>query len=405
MKVGSIRILAFLVALHISAIAVANDTEQSTAWSPEQILGSRVKGENYRLEGPVIGDGFLHNFRLQTEYGVLTVRGRRQLENRLKELAALRALRDRSQVASFGTGIANAAISPFRFAGKLLVAPVQTVEDTVSGVGEWFDRVNSGINNAGKDPDGLLSSALGVSKGKRELAFSLGVDPYTDFKPLADRLTNLAEANAAGEFAVNVALTQVPGTAGVAATGLTTASNVNTIVRDKTVSQLRDINRLQLLRLGVNRKTAEQFLDNRLYTPSDQTALVSDITRLSHVGGLNAYVARLATAPNRDIATFQRQRAEHLAIYDAKVSRLTEFVFTKGFPFNRTATGRLVGVFPLDEFAWTSTSAKLVQSVTEDLRRRGALQDAEFRITGLITPLARHKLVTYGWKPVGLVQY
>ena len=405
MAAGGLRFLAFMIAFVAATLAVASDVEQFTAWSPEQILGQRAKGENYLVEGPVVGDGFLHNFRLKTEYGILNIRGRRQLENRLKELAALRALRDKSQVASFGTGLANAAVSPFRFAGKLITAPAQTVEETFSGVGEWFSRINSGINNAGKDPDGLISSAFGVSKGKRELAFSLGVDPYTDFKPLADRLADLAGASAVGEFAVSVALMQVPGAAGVAATGVSTASNVSTIVRDKTAAQLRDINRAQLHKLGIDKKIAEQFLDNLLYTPSDQTALVSDITRLAHVRGLDAYVARLATAPNRDIATFQRQRAEHLAIYDARVSRLAEFVMVKGFPFNRTVSGRLVGVFPLDEFAWTDPSAKLVQSVTEELRRRGAFHDAEFRITGMITPLARHRLATYGWKPVGRVRY
>lgn len=400
-----LRLFLCLIVAFAATDVAAYDLEPPTMQRPEQILGKRAKGPNYVVEGPVMGDGFLHNFKLRTEYGLEHIRGRRQLENRLKELAALHVLNGRSAVGSFGNGLANAVTSPFRFAGRLITSPAQTVGDTFSGVGEFFDRINSGINNSQHDRDGMLSSALGVSKGRRQLGYSLGVDPYTDFKPLAKRMSDLASASAVGEFAVAGALIFVPGAAGLAASGVTTASNVSTLVRDKTAAQLRDMNRKKLRKLGVDKKITERFLNNFLYSPSDHTAVVANISRLGHVRGLDAYVARLASAPNRDIAVFQRQRAEHLAIYDSKVGRLSEFVIVKGFPFNRTETGKIIGVFPLDEFAWTDPSAKLIQTVTDELRRRGHFREAEFRITGAITPLARLKLETYGWKPVGAVRY
>lgn len=395
----------FLIVALAAPGAVAYDIEAPTMQRPELILGKRAKGPNYVVEGPVTGDGFLHNFKLRTQYGVEYIRGRRQLENRLKELAALHVLDGRSAVGSFGNGLAGAVTSPFRFAGRLMTSPAQTVRDTFSGVGEFFDRINSGINNSGHDRDGMFASALGVSKGRRRLGYSLGVDPYTDFKPLADRMSDLASASAAGEFAVAGALMLVPGAAGLAASGVTAASNVNTLVRDKTAAQLRDINRETLHQLGIDRKIAERFLNNVLYSPGDRTALVANISRLGHVRGLDAYVSRLASAPNRNIAVFQRQRAEHLAIYDAKISRLSEFVVVKGFPFNLTKSGKIIGIFPLDEFAWTDPGARLIRTVTGELRKRDMLRNAELRITGAITPLARLKLETYGWKPVGTVRY
>jgi hypothetical protein len=96
----------------------------------------------------------------------------------------------------------QSGLSPFEFVGSLVTEPVDTVTNTVSGVGDFFDGLASGVRNSGKTQDSALASLTGEAKEKRVLATTYGVDPYTDFKPLADRLDSLARASALGGLAV-----------------------------------------------------------------------------------------------------------------------------------------------------------------------------------------------------------
>ncbi len=399
------RLLIVVCFTFAANVCYATALEPQTRHDPAVLLGTDAAGVNYRVEGPVMGDGFLRNYRLHTAYGDFQVRGDGLLKIRLSELRALAALKQFNGLETYGAGFSRAVAAPFEFVGGLVTKPVETLDETATGINEWFDRIGAGINNPDSNPDGTIASALGVSKVKRQLAFDLGVDPYTDFPPLAKRLNDLGQAGAAGEITVAAALTQVPGAAGMAASGVSTAGNVRALVRDKTAAQLQEMNQAKLKKLGISDKTTRSFLGNRVYTPTDQTAIATSLSFLAGIHGLDAFVARLAQAPTRDVAIFQRRRVDQLVAYHKSITPLRSFVMLKGFPFNRTATGRVVGIFPLDEFAWTETSAQLIRSVTEDLRRQDQMDGAEFRVTGTITPAARQNLAVYGWRSVDRVRY
>ncbi len=399
------RVLLFFPFMIAASVCHATAIEPQTRHDPAALLGAEVAGVNYRVEGPVTGDGFLRNYRLHTAYGDFQVRGDSLLKIRLSELAALAALKKFNGLETYGAGLSRAVKAPFEFVGGMVTKPVETLDETATGINEWFDRIGAGINNPDSNPDGTIASALGVSQVKRQLAYKLGVDPYTDFPPLAKRLNDLGQAGAAGEITVAAALTAVPGAAGMAASGVSTAGNVRTLVRDKTAAQLQDLNRENLKGLGIKDATTKSFLGNRVYTPTDQTAMVTSLGYLADVRGLDAFVARLAQAPTRDVAIFQRRRVEHLVAYHKSISPLHSFILLKGFPFNRTKDGRVIGIFPLDEFAWTDRSAQLIRSVTEDLQRQNQMGGAEFRVTGSITPAARQNLAVYGWQSVDRVRY
>lgn len=390
----------FATAFLLAGQALGASLEAPTRYDAVQLLGQKAHGVNYRVTSPVTGDGFLRNYNLETAYGNFSVRGDRLLHIRIRELQALAALKQHNGLETFGNGFARAVSAPFEFVGGMLTRPGETLDETANGVGQWFDQIESGMAHPDSNPDGTIASALGVSKVKRTLAYGLGVDPYTDFAPLAGRLTDLAQAGAAGEITVAAALTQVPGTAGLAASGVSTAGNVRALVRDKTAAQLFEMNRNELSRLGIGKKTISQFQKNRLFTPQDQTVIATVLKQLGGVANLDRFLARVAQAPNRSVAVFQISRIEHIAAYHRRVQPLRSFVMVKGFPFNRARDGRIIGIFPLDELAWTNTTAQLVRSVTEDLRRVGGFAGAEFRISGSMTPVAASNLEIYGWTPV-----
>ena len=92
-------------------------------------------------------DGILRIYVLTTPYGDITVQGDEMVRMRINELHALALLEKVSNSESFGKALAEAGLSPLKFAGGLIINPVGTVQNTFTGVGNFFGRMGSGMNN------------------------------------------------------------------------------------------------------------------------------------------------------------------------------------------------------------------------------------------------------------------
>lgn len=392
--------IAVLVAASIVSTAFAQQFERAPNTKPGNILGAAANGSNYRVESPVYGDGLLYIYSVRTHHGTYTINGSAYMAARILELRALAKLNKVSQTKTFINAAVKSGLSPVEFAGKAITNPVGTVVNTVSGVGELFGRVASGITNPGARKDGLIADTAGVSSAKRAIAAKLNVDPYSDFEPLQKKLTQVARATALGGLGVRAGLSAIPGAAGLAVSGVNTAGNLGNLVRDKTPQQLRDLNRSRLKSMGVPARTIKRFLGNKWYTSSDQTVVVSALHQLTKVGNRAVFIARAAAADSRDIVHFHRARAQLLAGHHKRVGRLHDFVSVRGVPLNRTANGRVLALFPIDQFAWTRLAGGALIAITKELKSKGLMNGAELRITGRATQMARNKAQSNGWRIV-----
>ena len=363
------------------------------------MLGATARGANYVVLNPVISDGALRHYSVKTSYGEFQTAGDQLMRARIKELDALNALEKTNGAQKFGEGAVKAGLGPVVFAGNLIAHPVNTTEGTFAGVGQFFNSVGSGLNNMGKSRDGAVASLTGESRQKRLLATQLGVDPYTDFKPLADRLDALAGAAAVGNLAVSGALMAVPGGAGAIASNASTAGTLNGMVNDHSAAQLMDMNRETLGRLGVSAAVADELFANRYYTPLDVTAMVEALSAMGAAKGLEAMVARAALADSRATAFFVRRRIELTAADRRRPGTIAAYIGTDDlrYPLGLTASGAIVGVFPIDSLSWTPEMARTIETMTEAARRSGATGARTLVITGAATPLARQNLAALGW--------
>ena len=219
-----------------TAGAIAAQIESPPVTSAAAILGAQVRGSNYQIDNAVRSDGFLQIFELNTSYGRYQVQGRELLKVRLRELAAVTALEHMNKSQVYADAAAKAAKKPVDLAVGLVTNPVNTVQQSMSGVGALFSRIGSSAANMGHDRDSAADSLLGVSSAKRQIAYKLGVDPYTDFKPLADALNDMARVTALGDLTVSGAFMAIPGGAGMAVSYSKTAQEAGQMVLDKTPS-------------------------------------------------------------------------------------------------------------------------------------------------------------------------
>ena len=378
-----------------AASARAQQYERPPNYSPAAALGAAARGGNYVVSSPVVSDGALRHYTVRSSYGEFKTIGDQLMRARIRELNALETLDKTNGVQKFGEAAVKAGLGPVVFAGNLIAHPVDTTQSTVAGVGQFINGVGSGLNNMGKSRDDAIASVSGASKQKRELAAQLGVDPYTDFQPLSNKLDQLAGAAAVGNLAVSGAFILTPGAVGLAASNASTASTLNGMVKDYSSAQLMDMNRAKLGQLGVDSETADQLFANQNYTPLDVTAMTDALARMGPVQNLNAMVARAASADSRDSAYFIRRRSELTAAYQERNPTIVSIVRTGDlmYPVCLTRDGGAVGVYPIDILSWTpETAANLKAMATEATAGPKSLV-----ITGTATPLAKKNLAALGW--------
>jgi hypothetical protein len=384
---------ALAASVVLSDATSAAEIERPASFNPANIPGIRASGQNYNIANPVRSDGFLRIYTVRSSYGDFTMVSDAMMQRRIRELNAILELDKLTESDSFNKALGEAGLAPVKFAGQLIVNPVEAIGNTLAGIGNQIGQIGSGIHNAGKSQDTPFGG-FGADQKRRELAAKLLVDPYTEFEPLQIRLQKISQAAASGGLVVSAAMMAIPGAVGIVISNAGTSSRVIDSVRDKTAAQLMDSNREKMMAMGLDRPTADALLQNRNYSPVDMTSMVTSL-EVVPVEGRTDFLRRAVSVNRRDAAVFNRRYTEMVADFHARTGAVTSYVSLGEFPFNQVRTGGVVGIWPVDAMSWTEGTRKAMGNAADALRRSG-MGRAELRISGQATPRAREGLRELG---------
>jgi hypothetical protein len=395
-------VFTLFIAASIALVTFAPSTHALELPKPqpvEKYLGKSASGVNYTVRPIVRSDGVMRIFDVDTPYGQFAFDGVEFTKLRLHELDAVAAIEKMSQSEAFGQAFGRAALGPIKFGADLITKPADTVERSLSGIGNMFDRIGAGLSNTRADRDNLVESLLGVSDTQRELAVSLDVDPYTDFPPLAQRLKEMANIMAGGGLPVRAGLSFVPGGIGIAVSSVATVSSAKDTLRDKTAAQVIAEARATLASLGVSDESASLLVENRNYTPADLLIMARALKRLN-ARNTTAFVDHASGAGSRNVAFYHRRRAQILAARSNELGGLASFVTLGAQPINVARNGNVVAAFTVDDIAWTEIQQRTFVAATAEIQRAKPGATPVLATTGAVTPLAAAEIGKRGWKIV-----
>jgi hypothetical protein len=166
-------------------------------------------------------------------------------------------------------------------------------------------------------------------------------------------------------------------------------------LRDRTAAQLMDMNREKMMAMGLDRGSADALLQNRAYTPLDMTSMVSSL-EIVPVPGRAEFLRRAISVNRRDAAVFNRRYTEMVADFHLKTKSVVSFVSAGDFPFNQTAGGVVVGIWPVDALSWTEGTRRSLTNASSAIRA-GRLGRPELRISGQATAHAKEGLRELGF--------
>jgi hypothetical protein len=355
-----------------------------------------VAGPHHRVVEAVGSDGFVHLYTLASDYGDFDVAGDDLLLERVQEIEALAALDEMSATREFASAAARGLESPFVATWNLIRHPVDTVSGIPSSAWEAIRRTSE---LAGSERGALEESAfrefIGFESRKRELAYRLGVDPYSSNKVLQTHLNRFAWVSYAGEFPF--LLVPFQGDASPEETPPTDAlgtpeTRLGELLRDYSPEDLRRLNRIELAVIGIPEPLARDL---------HETVFVESLTAVEARSSA-ACVEVALTAGSEFDAFFYQRAVELLRAYDEHRSSIIRCVAIGsaqpgGFVLGGVSDdGTLVVPELADHLVWTRPTAVFAEELAEDLPSDLGVRRRELLLSGTLSGKARAEFESRG---------
>lgn len=375
--------MAYLLAFGLPAAAHLSYQKAPTLRASYLLPASMISGPLFHVDDEVPTDGLMGHYTLRSEYGTFRVAGRELLRIRIAELPAIQQLNKVSNSQEFLDAMGQAAEKPIQSAENLISNPEKTLSGIPSGISRLFDSVEQGaeaITRAASTPGetdtqkmeatldrigGVTMTALGYERTRRQLAQSLGVDPYTTNPVLAKKLTDVARVAFSGNLAVNSLVTAfVPASIAISGTNFT-----NDLVYDTSASDLIQMNKQKMLNMGASEDQMQALLNNRWYSLSVLTSLVDELERLPSVSGVPQVIALAATAKNEEEARFLASSVQMLAWLNVTGTPISQ-VAARGTVVGISPKGGIVVPAPVDYISWTERIGNFAKRADLDAEQR-----------------------------------
>ena len=340
-----------------------------------------LKGPLHTVAEPVALDGFFGRFVIESKFGTFSIVGVNMLGVRVNELQAIEALQEVENSRAFQDSLVRAAQAPIQLAQSAMTNPMGTVENVGQGFGSMLGRIGfltrSGAQSVADStrktattasdysqapvgealPPAFNGDPFGYNKARRDWARQLNIDPYTSNPVLRPLLDNASAASFAGSFAINTAISAV-------SMGANLVVAFDTDVRDEVWNlppvDLARQNEAQLQALGVNGRTTRDFLRNRWFTPSLQTALVAGLAKIGKVPGVESVIQVASRVQGEVRVRFLVESVRMLGMFHTKEARLAKLRMSGMVPMGIAHDGTLVIAAGTDYVYWDQTAAEFM---------------------------------------------
>jgi len=388
--------LAFSSVIDASAARVDSPP---TLHASDVLPAALLKGDGFSVQESVKNDGVRNHYRVDTPEGTTEVIGTERLIIRAREMNAVVLMDATKSSKVFTDALKAAAKGPYYAVKGLITAPVDTLSSVATGVGNFLGNVGHALfGGKSEDESGVLAAAAGFDTIKRQLAFRFGVDPYSRYEPMQERLDELAWAAFGGGLPAKVAFAAIPGGAGAGLQVTSFSDGMSKLVRDKSPRELKDINNSKLERMGIEWSIRRAFLDHPKYSPTKTTKIVGALEAMEGVAGRELVLERAVLAQEEETAFRYEVQAELLAAYHHNVAPVRRILLVGENLYLQRKDGVVVGVFAADYTIWGGRSEAIFSALRAAFNEVPDVAGIELWLTGSASPLVRERLKAAGWR-------
>ena len=357
-----------------------------------------AKGAQHTVRDPVVADGYMYHYRLDSTYGPFEIVGTGALRKLVHEIWAIGELKKISGSEVFVTALAGQALKPVAFAKNVLTKPGETLSGVPKGIGRLFGNASTALNNT-PDPsqESRTKELLLVGSFQRDYAARYKVDPYSSNRVLQEELDKIAKAAAFGLWTASIGTMPIGGGAGAAISVTSLGQSFNNILAAEPPARIRIINQQKLDSMGIPAELAKRYLDHPAYTPRHDLILVDSLHRLGSTGGRDRYLENALKAEDEVEANFFVNTAQILRGYHETREPITGITMFDVLAVAQTRSGVAVIPFALDHGVWTANADRLSQHLKTTYRAPGFNGRFELWVTGTLSAQATQELQARGF--------
>jgi hypothetical protein len=359
-----------------------------------------LKGPHHSLQDEVVNDGAQHHFVVSSEFGTFPAVGIPMLRSRVIEIEAIAALKDVRQSEVFVDALKTQLLYPLHGLKILLTDPRRLGASVGGGVLEFLAMPGEFSKfETSEQEDSMTKSAIGFSYMKRKLAFQFGVDPYSSNSALQDELNELSWIAFTADLAPQIGYVFMPASAVMWMTFSATrwTSYLDEQVRDHSPTDLRAMNRVKLLKMGIREEDIHEFFLNGHFSPRHLLVITAALDELNGVDGREVFLAVAKEANSEELASFYQHVVEMMRGYQVHIGAVDRLVALPRIPALYTENKTLVVMLPVDYLFWTSRVASVAQALTTHIPSRPRIARRELWIAGNVSPRARQEFESLGW--------
>ena len=395
----SLVLVFALVAISASSSAnpvVELDTTQAGSIPASDLLPADImQADSYQIAPSAAVYSGIVVFSMDTKFGQATLVGRQGVMDRVLELRAITQLEAMKSSEVYKSSLKSSAGKPVQGVKNLADSPKETLVAMGRGIGGFFADVGYSMVSDDPNQESVAKTAVGFAAAKRQLAFNLGVSPYSAFQPLQDELSDVAWAAVGGGMTVSVFFKAFEG-AGTALSVTGTAESMRGLVRDNSPRELQNMNFDRLLAMGVEEQLAEVMLDNFNYDPENETRLIGALHSMQGVAGRELFIRRAALQDRPYNARLMREWAELFADYHVNVQKVKAIAISQTAPQLVLEGDKVIALVPIDYLTNAPGFQQRNAANIASLRAMGLTPD-EAWVTGKIDPAVRQMLLDSGW--------
>lgn len=360
-----------------------------------------LKGPHFSVRDAVTTSSGANEFVIDSDYGVFEADGNEMLLKRIKEIETITQLKDVSRTDQFTSALTTAAKAPVNAARSVIEDPGAAASNAGKGLMKFMKRAGQTVKNVSKgqtakSEGNKAENALGYTRAKRKIAVQLGVDPYSTNPVLQKELDGIAWASWAGGFAFSAATFPISGPAGAALSVSKMSTSIGQLLSEKTPAELKAINRSALRGMEVGSADTERFLENKSFSPSQQTRFIVNLQSLGKVENRGAFVhAAAETCSTEADALFCIFTAELMAKIHAGEKPLARIIMIGDFPLCLAQDGTLILALQWDSAAWTQAATAFTAQVQE-LAQQNHSKHILIALSGTATPRLKQELQSRG---------
>lgn len=359
-----------------------------------------LKGPHYVVRDPVPTASGMNQFTIDSDFGLFEADGNEMLLQRLNEIDAIARLREVSRTDEFKKSLVAAAKSPLNSAKNIARDPAQAISNVPKGIMKFLGRAKETVANVGKGggedegEGGRMKDVIGYSDKKRNIALQMGIDPYSTNTVLQKELDDIAWASWAGGFTFNVATFPISGPIGAALTVTNLNSTVEELLREKSPSELEQINRAAFRAMGASASDTERILHGGAFTPTQSTTFAVNLKSLKGVANRGPFVKAAARKSTTEADALFCVHTAALMNQIHEKTPIARIVMLHDFPVCIAKDGTIVVALQWDYAAWTPGAAAFTSDVQKLAAQARKNSHVFIGLSGQISPRLRQELET-----------